>query len=313
MTRLVFLDQNAWVALARGSWDKVDFPREHTALTKIIEGVRSGSIIVPLTFANIYETFKINDPIRRATMARAQVLISGGRVFRGRRRILGETLAAHIADKLSIRRLAPEKHWFLSDLWFEAAADYSLDTYGSELSSQVLDVIRQNPAQALFDYLLFDDEEVRLEAIRRYSADSAELTARIQTRRAFVAGETLAIRKRAYSARLIIDELDFILATGRQLDLKWHTVRDIGSSLARSIIAEVPILNVERELVVRLEDQSRKIDENDLRDMASFTTVLPFADLVIAEKQFVNLARQARLGEALKTTLLTSIFDFVSL
>lgn len=266
--------------------------------------------MVPLTFANIYETSKINDPIRRANMARAQALISGGRVFRGRRRILGETLAAYIADKLSIPRPAPEKHWFLSDLWFEAAADYSPDTYGFELSSRVLDFIRRDPARALFDYLLFRDEEVRLEAVRRYSGGSAELIARIEARRAIAAGETLTMRKRAYGARLIIDELDFILAAGRQLGLDWRTVRDVGSSLVRSIAAEVPILNVERELVVRLEDQPRDIDENDLRDMASFTTALPFADLVIAEKQFVNLARQARLGKTLGTTLMTSIFDF---
>ncbi len=310
MTRLVFLDQNAWVALARGSWDKVDFPREHAALTKIVESVRSGSIIVPLTFANLYETSKINDPVRRANMARAQALISGGRVFRGRRRILGEALAAHIADKLSIPRPAPKKYWFLSDIWFEAADDYLQDTYGFELSPRVLDFIRRDPERALLDYLLFNDEEVRLQAVRRYSAGSAELIARIEARRAIAAGETLAMRKRAYSARLIIDELDFILATGRQLGLDWRTVRDVGSSLVRSIAADVPILNAERELAVRLEDQSRDIDENDLRDMASFVTAMPFADLFIAEKQFVNLARQARLGESLGTTLMTSIFDF---
>ena len=45
------------------------------------------------------------------------------------------------------------------------------------------------------------------------------------------ADETLALRTRAYGARLIIDELDFILATGRQLGLDWRTVRDVGSSL----------------------------------------------------------------------------------
>lgn len=93
------------------------------------------------------------------------------------------------------------------------------------------------------------------------------------------------------------------------MGLDWHTVRDIGSSLIRSIVADIPILNVERELAVRLEDQARGINENDLRDMAAFTTVVPFADLVVAEKQFVNLARQASLDKHQGTTLMTSIFD----
>jgi hypothetical protein len=310
MPRLVFIDQNAWVALARGSWDKVAFPKEHAALTRILEAVRFESIVVPLTFANFYETSKINDPIRRANMARVQTLISGGRVFRSRRRILEETLVAYIADKLSIPRAAPEKYWFLSDLWFEAAADYSPEKYGFELSPRVLDFFRRDPAYALYRFFCFDDESARAEAVRRFSSASAELIARIEARRAIAAGESLAMRKRLYSAQLIIDELDFILATGRQLGLNWRSVGDVGASLTRGLATEVAILNVERELAVRLEDQLRNIHENDLRDMASFTIALPFADIMIAEKPFVNLARQAHLDKAFGTKLLTSVFDF---
>lgn len=310
MTRLVFLDQNAWVALAQGAWDKTRFPSEYIALTKMVEAVQSGAILVPLTFSNIYETMKIDIPARRANMARAQCLISGGVVFRGRRRILEEALSAFIAAKLSIPRSNPEFRWFLSDLWFEAAGDYSPQAFGFEIPQPVIDHTRQDPARALFDYLIFNDESVRREAVRQYSKASAELIQRIESRRAMVSGEPLALRKRAYGAHLLIDELDFILATGRSLGLNWLTVHDIGSSLARSIIAEVPIFNVERELVIRLEDQTRGIEENDLRDMTSFTTVLPFADVIVAEKQFVSLARQSGLGKFLGVTLLTSIFDF---
>lgn len=309
MTCLIYLDQNAWVALARGAWNKVEFPKEHAALSKVIEGISSKSILVPLTFANIYETAKINDPVRRENMARTQALISGGCVFRSRRRIFNETLTAYIAGRFSISYSRPIEDWFLSEFWFEAAGDYSPDTYGFEISDLVLDFIRQDPARAPFNYLAFNEEETRLEAVRRYSADSAELIAGIESRRAVAAGESLALRRRAYGANLVIDELDFILDTGRRLGLNWRTVRDIGSSLVRSIIVAVPILNVERELVVRLEDQSRAITENDLRDMLAFMTVIPFADVVVAEKPFVNLARQARLGEAYGTRLLTSIFE----
>lgn len=309
ITRLVYLDQNAWVALAKGSWDKEEFPREHAALTRVVEGVQSGSITVPLSFANIYETLKINNPVRRTNMARVQGLISRGRVFRGRRRVLAETLTGYLASKRSIARPEPGDRWFLSDLWFEAAGDYSPETYGFEIPERGLNLVRADPGRALFDYLAFSDEDVRKEAVRRYSAGSAELVSRMEARRALVAGEPLAMRRRAYGARLIIDEIDFILATARGLGLDWQTVGDIGSSLVRGITVDVPILNVERELVTRLEDQARAVSENDLRDMMSFITVVPFADVVIAEKPFVNLARQARLDEKYGTTLMTSVLD----
>lgn len=309
MTRLVYLDQNAWVTLARGSWDKERYPTEHAALTKVVEMTRLGSIKVPLSFTNIYETHKINVPERRANMALAQSLISGGIVFRGRRRILAETLKIYLAEKRGISHPDPPAGWFLSNLWFEAAGDYSPESYGFQMSDRFIEYIRENPGRALFDYLAFSDETIRLEAVRRYSAGSADLLARLEARRALVAGEPLALRKRAYSARLVIDELDFIFATARSVGLDWSTVGDIGSSLIRSMTVDIPVLNIERELVVRLEDQARDINENDLRDMMSFMTVIPFADVIVAEKPFVNLARQARLGEIYTTELLTSVFD----
>jgi len=310
MARLVFLDQNAWVVLAQGAWDKAKYPREHAALTTIVEGVKSGVIRVPLTFSNIYETTKINVLRRRVNMAMTQSLISGGWVFRNRRAILAETLSAYIADKHSIARETPAEDWFLSDLWFESAADYSPEVFNITISSAALNFIREDPGRALFEYLRFPDESVRLKAVQRYSAGSAELIARIESRRALAIGEKLAMRKRIYGARVTLDELDFILATGRQLGLNWTSVTDIGSSLVCSIVADVPVLHIERELVVRLEDQPRDINENDLRDMLSFTAALPFTDVMVAEKQFVNLARQARLGETFETELVTSIFDF---
>ena len=309
MSRLVYLDQNAWVTLAKGSWDKERYPKEHAALAKVVGMVRSGLITIPLSFTNIYETSKVNVPRRRANLARTQAVLSGGIVFRGRRRILAETLAAYLADRRAISRPALPERWFLSELWFEAAGDYSPETYGFVMPERLLALIRQDPGGALLDYLAFQDEEVRLEAVRRYSASSAQLISRIESRRAVVAGQTFAIRKRAYGARLIIDELDFIFDTARALGLNWSTVTDIGSSLVRGMVLDVPVLNVESELVVRLEDQGRAISENDLRDIAAFMTVLPLADVIVAEKQSVNLARQARLDKRHNTILLTSIQD----
>ncbi|MCW0183476.1 MAG: hypothetical protein OJI70_17050 [Zavarzinia sp.] len=309
MTKLLYLDQNAWIALARGAWDKATFPRENAALAMLIEGLKAQATMVPLSFTNIYETAKINDSARRINLARTQAIISGGWVFRSRRRIFEETLAAYLASRFSLTCPAPAERWFLSDLWFEAAADYSPDLYDVVISQQTRDFMRAHAAEALFDHLASNEGNVRVDAVRRYSAGSYKLISRIEARRALVAGDTLALRRRAYGAALIIDEIDFILSTGRRLGLPWNTVNDLGSSLVRDLTVNVPVLNIERELAVRLEDQARNISENDLRDLAAFTVVLPFADVMVAEKPFVNLARQAKLGERHSTKLLTSIFD----
>jgi len=71
----------------------------------------------------------------------------------------------------------------------------------------------------------------------------------------------------------------------------------------------VPIYYVEREIALRLEAQARPIKENDFRDMQSFCAIIPYADEVIGEKQFVNLAKQAKLDSKYGTKLGTDILS----
>ncbi|WP_312161114.1 hypothetical protein [Phenylobacterium sp.] len=307
--RLLYLDQNAWIALAHGAWDATAHPAEHSALMRVVKAVQGQRIIVPLSFTNIYETAKINDPLRRRHLAHVQSTISGGKVIRSRRRIFGDTLLQHIARRSALPPPVLADGWFLSDLWFEAAADYTPETYGFEISERALDLMRQDPAYALFSYLCETDEAVRLEGVRQYSASSAELLLKLDARRKLAAGEAFALRLRAYGAQLILEELDFIFLTAKRLGLSWYSVGDIGRSLLRSIVTEVPVMNIERELAVRLEDQQRETNENDLRDMLSFTTALPVADILVGEKAFVGLARQAKLGEKYDVVLLTKVMD----
>jgi hypothetical protein len=309
LSTILFLDQNAWIALARGAWDNDQHPQDHAALKVVCEALNADEIVVPLSFANQYETMKINDPVRRAHLARVQATVSGGRVLRARRPILGTMLSLYIAKTADLPSPEVCGEWFLSDLWFETVADLASGAFGEMMSPEAIDYIRERPRETLFDYLANTDEVTRREAVRRFSADSQSLLARMTARRQNVQGESFAVRLRAYSAELMLDESDNILALARQLGAPWKGIRDFGAKFAKSLVSDVPIMNVERQLAVRLEDQSRAITENDLRDMASFVTALPLVDIVVAEKQFVNLSQQANLDALYGTRLLTTIHD----
>jgi len=58
---------------------------------------------------------------------------------------------------------------------------------------------------------------------------------------------------------------------------------------------------------LRLEAQDRAISHNDLRDMQAFATVVPYAELVVAENQFSSLARQAGLDATYGVRLETDV------
>jgi hypothetical protein len=106
----------------------------------------------------------------------------------------------------------------------------------------------------------------------------------------------------------MLDEFDVILGLAQRAGASWRTVSDVGSSNARRIITDVPTYYIERELVLRLEGQNRPIDENDFRDMQSFCTVCAYADLMVAENQFINLALQGGIDKKYSTRISTDIF-----
>jgi hypothetical protein len=305
--RVVYLDQNQWIELARSVNKPEANPATFSALELLIRAAVEGRLQVPLTFTNIYETHKINHPERRRYFAWIQATLSQGLVFRSRSAILRAQLTEYLCRSFSVSVPKQPSHWFLSTLFFEAAAEYDPSTFGFAVSERVLAYMRSNPPKALFDYLTEVPDDIRRRAVQNYSASSRDLIDRIQQRRARLQGEPLALRKRAYGAQLLIDHIDLVFELATEIGLPLKTLDDLGSSRARAMMTDVPVLNIERELVLRVESEDRTIDENDLRDVAGLTAALPYADIVVGEKAFLDRARQAKLGERYDTHLLTSL------
>ncbi|MCB1392416.1 hypothetical protein [Nitrobacter sp.] len=58
---------------------------------------------------------------------------------------------------------------------------------------------------------------------------------------------------------------------------------------------ECPTYFIEREIGLPIEAQDRPIEESDFRDMKTFCAVVAYADIVVAESRFSNLAVQSGL------------------
>ncbi|PJT27206.1 hypothetical protein CN884_02060 [Ochrobactrum sp. 30A/1000/2015] len=306
---ILYLDQNMWIAVAQGVKDPGRYPEAYAVVELLVALGMAGEFTIPLSFTNIYETHKVNDPDRRAHLAWVQASLSQGKVFRGRRALLREQLIDHLSIVFSIAGPTRSHQWFLSEVFFEAVADYDPEVFGVTLSDRFMTWIRDDPPRALFSYLTDKSETNRASAVRKYSAGSSDLIARLEAQRELVNGESLAMRKRVHSARLLIDHLDLIFSLARELSLPISTVSDLGRSRARALVAQVPAFHIERELAAITENEMRSINENDLRDLAALNIVLPYADIVVGEKAFINRARQARLGNHYGTILLTSISE----
>ncbi len=309
--RVLYLDQNKWIELSRCVAEPQSHQKMHSTLEYLEAGVRQNRLVLPLTFANIYETQKINNPKQRTLLAGVQATLSQGWVIRSRRHMIRTQISDYLSTAFALAVPTRPVEWFLSRFFFDAAAEYSPTIFGFEIPARLLARIRADPARALFSYMTDIPEETRKESVQKYSDSSLESIGRMERRREIWRDQSIAVRKRAYSALLLIEHIDFVFEIAQELGLQVTNITELGRSRAKAIITDVPALNIECNLATKVEYEDRGIDENDLRDVDSFATVMPYADLMVAEKAFVDRARQARLHLFYETRLSTSLADCV--
>lgn len=305
--QIVYLDQNKWIEFSDAEKSPDKFPEQFALLQNCVAKASAGDVVFPLSASNIYETFRISDPNRRESRASLQARLSGGIVFRARYGRLEKELANFLGDAYNLTPLQWPVLWFLSDVFMEAFADLDDPRTGVVFPERVINLIRQHPGYALHNHLTTMPDDERISAVKRWTDGSKALAARIEQRREQHKNETLAIRRRIYSAIMFSDEVNLLVQLAEKYGVRWNSMNDIGSSIARRLMNEVPIYYSERELVLRLEAQPRLIDENDMRDVDTYCAAIPYADDVIGENQFINLARQAGLGEKYNTRLETDL------
>lgn len=305
--RIIFLDQNKWIDLLKAECAPLSYQRQYGVLKKLEADFDAHKVVLPLSSTNIYETYKIGDPERKTKLALLQARLSGGLVFRGRHARIESELCDFLSGVYELTLPPRLECWFLSDMFFEAFTDVGDKRNVFTPSPGLIDSLRRHPATALFHYLTTAPDNERLAAVKRWSDGTSALCARVEELRERHKGESLAMRKRIYSTLMMVDELPLLAQVASKYGVQWNSVEDIGDTVMRRIVNEMPIYYTERELVVRLEAQDRPIHENDFRDVQAYCAAITYADEVIGENQLINLARQGGLGQKFGTRLETNV------
>jgi hypothetical protein len=309
-TRILYLDQNKWIDLARAVKYPAEKPEMRAVLEWLVEELKAGRIIIPLTATNIFETQKINKVERRIDLAHIQATMSAGLVFRGRYKRLEVELVDVIRSAYVLPKVEQEKNWFLSKVFFESFLEWGDPRFGQPISERVLDLIRAQPQAMLFDFLMELPDDIRRIAVARFTQGSKELAERIEERRKRDKDESKETRRNLQSAMLMTNELDHILACVTKANVADKAAFDMVRDKAHAIMDGTPTYFIEREMALLLEDQhNRSIQENDFRDMQTFCAVVAYADIIVAENMFSSLARQAGLDKKFNTQIVTSLLE----
>ena len=286
----------------------MNYPAQYEVLAALVAESNAGRLLVPLTDSNLYETQKIDIPERRNHLAWVQSTLSQGKVFRGRRKRLEIEVVDHMRSRNGLEPLPREPQWFLSDVHFEATAEFG-DTRIPQPSERVLAAMKSNPPYFMFEFLTGLPEDIRKTGVTKFSDGAEKLRQAIEDKRAQDASQTISMRRKLSGARLMINEIDLIQSLVRVADLPEKDERAVFEKHARSIISECPTYLIEREIGLRIEQQDRPIEENDFRDMQTFCAVVAYADIIVAENMFSNLATQTGLHRKYGTRILTKLAD----
>ena len=305
---VVFIDQNKWIDLARVRAGKGESAAICSLYDELNSAVAGGQVLFPLTVSHILETSKRNEPHSRAHLANVQATFSKGYVFRSRKaRLLMEMRCA-------LKRLFGEppielpQHWAVAHGFMQAYEPFDeMFASPSEVQRSRFLNLHIDPMDQLYDYLANQDDSARRSANSAFTSESTALVHRLEKRRQHWSVESKEVQRRAYAALLFLDHQGYIAHELESIGRSVDEMKALGSSAIVQFMSDVPTLAVEVELSIRLESQSRAIHENDIRDMHSFCSAIPYASRVIAENTFVTLARQSKLDSRYGCILSTKL------
>ena len=305
--KIVFLDQNKWIDLTHAFVNRDKGASLFQMGERLIEAVITGRMLFPLTANLIIETYKMSDDVNRGKLAEVQAKFSQGYVYCARDFRIRHELSKFIRASEGMPDLATPRFWWLAKNFVEAFASWRQLAAESLIEPDQLQGIMADPKFSLYHWLTTAPKEERGQAMKLYESGSSDLIKEIMARVNRLKNESFSTRQKVYSASLALDEGTRILDTANANGVPWNGVSDIGGARLRRLMREVPSYNAEIELASRIESMNRHITSNDLRDMQGYVSALPYANLIIGENMFVNVAKQAGLDKRYGCQIATDI------
>jgi hypothetical protein len=309
---IVYLDQNKWIELARVQAGAVTSGPTADLYTQLLAAVECGQVLFPLSVSHVLETSKRNDPISRGHLADTQANLSRGYAYRSRAGRLEIEVRATLHSLFGTDPPKLPQHWAIAHGFLQAFEPMDeLIAPPAEVQRMVRINAFIDPADQYLDYMKNQDDARRRAAHSKLAAGTADLVARIEARRARLIGESVDLRRRAYAVQLFMDHQDTFIRILNSLGHSFEQLKALGERAVRALVEDVPTLNVEAEMAARLESKTGSIEPNDVFDMQSFYTAIPYSSRVVAEKGSISRARQAKLDARYQVALSQSLSDLL--
>lgn len=338
--KLVYLDLNHWVALAKALSGHRDGAPFREALAACVDAVDRRAAVFPLADAIYYEVSRIASLRQRRDLAEAMRRVSGYAVVTSR-----SVIADHEVEALLDRVVGPRPEpivpvafldWGVARAFGKVGGFRIVDEEtGQDMTERVRSIHPLGPEG--FDAVLADAElqlnrqviegpttpedeadlrrrgynpyaahEVALRRLRQELDQVARLDAEPEWRRGrtrdLIAAREVIIELQAKIERALIARG----TDGRMLFLAYEAARAAFDAMPSYDVAVTMKVEYHR-------DPSHVWRVNDIHDIDALGSTLPYCDIVVTDKAAASHARRTGLAERLGTTVLSRLDDLIAL
>lgn len=313
--KIVYLDQKAWINLARSYYNKTEDKSLKKALHVVLRSVESDKALFPLSHVHLTETLCHLTYSKRKKLVEFMIKVSKGNTILPftkitkleihqavlkklgfktsnlRHRVMGKGIPHLYNSRTQLKKSNPntpdlsqereqaiiETLSSVETLRFALNQDIAEDyKAGRIIEEEVLNQIEENRAK---DNLIAD----------------IDLRYRIAATRFFINHIIPELERISIKHRISVDKIFSGISTKEDIERFFQSI---------------PTAYVLFSLIFRRDIQKhRRVQKNDSNDIAFLTIAIPYCDIIVTEKFWVNLVKQSKLDKLYDTKILSSIKD----
>lgn len=313
--RYAYLDQNQWIYLAKDYWGKPHKQAHRGIAQRILAKVNSGQLRLPLSTTHFIEHLRAEDAARRRRLAKVFDLFSHGWYVASWATVLPVEIHQAVAKIFS------DPHTVIRPQVFGRGYLFGLGPTERELlcegrTNERIDLFERIASLpgAILDLLTSPNEPGRRKQNEKVSELGMANAGACENMRQIRRSEPVEVHRRAQYAGYTLHHQDFLIpalaAVGRTSD----DFLALGLDGLMRFWADVPSLDVDCELTLYRDRQwTRRVHENDGRDIGHLVLAMPYCDVVVTERFWKRAAVEMGISEKYGTAVCTDLVEALDL
>lgn len=299
-SKLVFLDQNKWIDLARAYHGRPEGVKYLPTLDIIKRNVRRGKIILPLAVGHFIETMKRTNLDSRKRLVDVMAEISNGWTLAFAQFLTKKEIEVAISHHFNCHRPTPS-----------ALGRGVLFAFGKQVDKKNPRGLSNNKeVDRLRQFMMNANNSLTRLATSQFEENARRHAEAVEHKRRKIRSVSGDQRKRLYAAQLVYYyQAEFnnaLMAFGKDSGY----LLTLPDNELMNLVETIPTLNVEIALATQRDEfWDKRIDPNDMVDVSCLSVAIPHCRIVITEKFMANLAKRQKLDQKYRTVILSELSD----